>query len=296
MSARRLGYALATSVGLFGAAEALARLPGAWAERRALASIPAPDVARGLRLACAGDSVTWGFPAGPESAWPRVLAEADALAGVEVENLGLPGSAADAAFRRAHAWLAERPPPPTPTVVLFLAGINDCAHLRTDREVPVGALASVLRDGLSHLVTYRVLTQVVLRVRPTAGHSDLPSPFPGALAACRTKVRQGVAAAAQLRAPGKVGVAVLTYGAATEGVDDSGQSAWLATLVNDALRGEARAQEVPMVDTAACLAERGRAVLEAPLYVRDGLHLTTAGNRAMAACVGASLPEVLREL
>ncbi len=72
----------------------------------------------GLRIVCLGDSITYGWPWGPEISWTTLLARAiDA----EVINQGIPGNTTSQMMERFdRAVLAHHP-----THVIIMGGIND---------------------------------------------------------------------------------------------------------------------------------------------------------------------------
>jgi len=81
------------------------------------------SVEKNTKIVCIGDSITWGFPFGPEYSWVTMLQNA---LGVEVINKGINGNTTTDMHRRfAKAVLGF-----DPTHVIIMGGANDilCAE------------------------------------------------------------------------------------------------------------------------------------------------------------------------
>ncbi len=72
----------------------------------------------GLKIVCLGDSITYGWPWGPEISWTTMLAR---VIDAEVINQGIPGNTTSQMMERFdRAVLAHHP-----THVIIMGGIND---------------------------------------------------------------------------------------------------------------------------------------------------------------------------
>ncbi len=73
---------------------------------------------KSYKLVCLGDSITWGFPFGPEYSWVEISAQA---LGFPIINRGINGETAeDLLYRFGLDVLAHKP-----SHVFIMAGIND---------------------------------------------------------------------------------------------------------------------------------------------------------------------------
>ncbi len=71
-----------------------------------------------IKVVCLGDSITWGFPHGPEYSWVRMLD--DAFSG-EVINQGINGNTTSDMLDRFNRAVIKK----KPTHVIIMGGIND---------------------------------------------------------------------------------------------------------------------------------------------------------------------------
>ncbi len=72
------------------------------------------------RIVCLGDSITWGFPHGPEYSWVRMLD--DAISDdIEVINQGINGNTTSDMLDRFNRAVIKK----KPTHLIIMGGIND---------------------------------------------------------------------------------------------------------------------------------------------------------------------------
>ncbi|MGE5386887.1 MAG: GDSL-type esterase/lipase family protein [Betaproteobacteria bacterium] len=102
-----------------------------------MATLPA-----GTPVLAFGDSVTFGFGAGPGEDYPRQLAT---ISGWNVSNAGISGETADAARARINAALEEN----KPALVLIEIGGNDFLHRRPEAAVKedIRAIVTAVRQA-----------------------------------------------------------------------------------------------------------------------------------------------------
>lgn len=99
-------------------------------------------LAPGARVLALGDSLTAGYGATPEEAWPAVLAQ---LTGWEVENEGVNGDTSAAALHRLEALLAAN----RYDAVLVAIGGNDMLR-GVSRQTMQDNVATIVRQALAH--------------------------------------------------------------------------------------------------------------------------------------------------
>jgi lysophospholipase L1-like esterase len=71
-----------------------------------------------VTIVCLGDSITWGFPWGPEASWVKHAAE---KTGVSMINKGVNGDTTDDLIRRFNGDITAL----KPSHVIMMAGTND---------------------------------------------------------------------------------------------------------------------------------------------------------------------------
>ncbi|MEQ8200876.1 MAG: SGNH/GDSL hydrolase family protein [Syntrophomonadaceae bacterium] len=72
----------------------------------------------GFKVVCLGDSITWGFPYGPEYSWVTML---DEILEAEFINEGINGNTTDDMLRRFYRCVIKH----EPTHLVILGGAND---------------------------------------------------------------------------------------------------------------------------------------------------------------------------
>jgi len=72
----------------------------------------------GIKVVCLGDSITWGFPYGPEYSW---VAKLDQVVDGEFINEGINGNTTDDMLRRFYRCVVKY----EPTHVVIMGGAND---------------------------------------------------------------------------------------------------------------------------------------------------------------------------
>ncbi len=263
-----------TGLGIEGALRAVGAAVGALQHGRSAGGDgPGPAV---LTI---GDSVTQGVPVGRAHGWPARFA---VRTGTSVQNLGAAG--------RDVAWMVadlDRRIPALPDNIRWMVamvGHNDCAYLADLASIhmpdpPTGL--DRLRRGLRTLVTYRVLLQVVARLRPTAPSevTNMQRPVDGAResAFCRARVSTGLDALSARAQELGATLVVASY-PIPDRKDTPGLrvNRFLDTLLEEgaAVRG------LDFVDTRPCF-------VGAPPsdWQQDGVHLTISGYTRLGDCV-----------
>lgn len=72
----------------------------------------------GIKVVCLGDSITWGFPYGPEYSWVSML---EGILDAEFINEGVNGNTTDDMLRRFYRCVIRN----EPTHLVILGGAND---------------------------------------------------------------------------------------------------------------------------------------------------------------------------
>lgn len=96
----------------------------------------------GARVLALGDSLTVGYGAAPEQAWPVLLAQ---LTGWQVDNEGVNGDTSAGALQRLEALLAAN----SYDAVLVAIGGNDMLR-GVSRQATKDNLAAIARQALAH--------------------------------------------------------------------------------------------------------------------------------------------------
>jgi len=94
------------------------------------------------RVLALGDSLTFGYGAAPEQAWPALLAQ---LTGWQVENAGLNGDTSAGALQRLQALLAAT----SYDAVLIGIGGNDMLRAGS-QQATRDKVAEIVRQALAH--------------------------------------------------------------------------------------------------------------------------------------------------
>lgn len=111
-----------------------------------------PEKAR-PRIVCLGDSITYGYPYGPQASWVHL---ASARTGLHLLNRGVNGDTSSQLYRRFERDVAAE----DPTHVIILAGANDAWQNR---------LLSQYQENITAIITAARKAQII----PVAG---LPTP------------------------------------------------------------------------------------------------------------------------
>ncbi len=252
-------------------------------------------------VAFTGDSVTFGLNVGPPFAYPAQLEQLPAMQalGVQANNLGVAGIRLQESVLRAGEGLEAAP---NTSVVVNLSGYNDCKNVVGLGQPPAAETrrGRWLRDLLVHTRTYRLVAQLLLRrSRPTsAGASPPPPPGPDAVAGtpaeaaqvCRDRIAQAVEDFVHRVAESRSRLLLVTYPVPTR--SPAVLTPKITALVNRALRVEASRWSLPLADAEACV-RVVEATGAADLFDADGIHLTEAGNAALAGCVAPELQQML---
>lgn len=230
-----------------------------------------------------GDSVTQGIPEGRAHGWPVAFAQ---RSGATVHNLGAAG--------RDVAWMVrdfDRRRPALPArvdLIIAMIGHNDCAYLEDLASIHMPDAPGWLdqaRRGLRTLTTYRVLLQVVtrLRPRPQAEVSSMRRPVDGAResAYCRARVATGIDALASRSADLGAELVVASY-PVPDRKDTPGLrvNRFLDTLLEEG----ALARGLRFVDVRPCF--EGAPAAD---WQQDGVHLTRSGYARLGECIAGGL-------
>ena len=123
----------------------------------------APKNAAGRRIACFGDSITFGFGVGDEETYSHLLGRLLADRGVDVLDAGVTGFTS----HQVLGWLRRLAPEIQADVVTILVGWNDANHRpMTDREYEGRLRAAQAVEGpLGRLRLYAVLQGLYSRAR-----------------------------------------------------------------------------------------------------------------------------------
>ncbi|HET6204779.1 MAG TPA: GDSL-type esterase/lipase family protein [Planctomycetota bacterium] len=227
--------------------------------------------AEGLRVACLGDSTTFGIGAGPVDAYPRRLSDALARAfGAEradVLNAGCPGySSAQSLLEFSESVAPLRPS----VLVAYLGSNNEFARAspRTDEEVLEGLRRPFARLlGASHLLRF-LTSRLLLPARPSEPLPDFRERVPlGRFEAHLVRL-----AADARRAEAAPLFIVPVYN------PDRRAAVPVADAYASAVRRAAALEEVPALDPTA----EFRSLEPYPLFA-EPIHLGRAGHRLLAA-------------
>lgn len=277
--ARRAVFALVAVVGVALALEGTFRAVGVavgWVQQARRATI---DGASGTLVWTVGDSVTQGVPEGLPHGWPPRFA---VQTGATVQNFGSAG--------REVAWMVDeldrRIDDHRGQVdwIIAMVGHNDCSYLEDLASIHMPDPPSGLdrfRRQLRTLVSYRVLLQVVARLRPSRPSevSSMRRPRNGAResAYCRARVASGLDALMARADRVSARLAVASYPVSTR-KDTPGLrvNRFLDTL----LEAGAQERDLTFIDTRPCFAG-------APLtdWQQDGVHLTRSGYARLGDCI-----------
>ena len=280
---RKSLWALLCTVVAFGAAEGSLRMMSR--TMPALVDPASVSVLGKRHLIAAGDSVTWGFPAGRDHSYPAYIdATLDAQGiDVSVDNTGRPGSDYDTISELLEPVLKRSM---VPAVVVLLAGHNDCA---LPAEANLGGEAITERMGsISRLLErsrlYGVLIQVVHRGQNSLRtERELARISAEQVASCRHSIDGGTADIHALAAAYKATMFVATYPVhMTRAQNEPGMPDAATVLLNGIIRETAQAQDLPLIDFAPCIWSNldGEDVFEG--YA--GVHMNATGYEIMARC------------
>ena len=235
--------------------------------------LPKPPGRR--RVACFGDSITFGYGVGDTESYPYLVGQRLAAAGGEAVNAGVTGYTSYQVLGLAHRLL----PVIDADVATFCVGWNDAGtRPLDDREYARRLHAAVEVDGvLDHLALYRAAKALYLRTglgtrdaaarQPRVAPDDYASNLRALVAECR---RQGVR---------PVLIALPRRRRA-------GEPPFLSPYP-DVERQAARELGVPLIVVPE-LAARPEGPVNAE-YFLDTLHLTPAGNRLLAQGIAEQL-------
>ncbi|MDD4171842.1 MAG: SGNH/GDSL hydrolase family protein [Syntrophomonas sp.] len=136
--------------------------------------------ATNLKVVCLGDSITWGFPFGPEYSWVRMLD--DALEG-EFINQGINGNTTSDMLRRFDRAVLKY----NPSHVIIMGGINDIMwresfdritlNLKTMAEKAGAEGIKVILGtptGVDDPEVERLLTRIRSWIKNYASQNDIP--------------------------------------------------------------------------------------------------------------------------
>ena len=135
-----------------------------------------------IKVVCLGDSITWGFPYGPEYSWVTMLNEAMDME-AEFINEGINGNTTDNMLRRFYRSVIKH----EPTHLVILGGANDVLwqesidrivhNLQTIAEKAREAGIKVIMatpTGIDHREVERRLDRIRAWIKSYARQNDLP--------------------------------------------------------------------------------------------------------------------------
>lgn len=275
-----------------------------------------PRVAGRLRILCMGESTTWGHKLANDETWPAQLQELLVARGqdVEVLNGGVSGWGLEQVVRALQDGLLRRL---RPDVVLVYAGWN-APRLAGNRQVARVREAIARREHdplLSRSALARWLdkalegettgTGTARREFATAAAEAFPALAPELRAACEAHGARlafvRFPALAQRAPPARADVraafeALLLERAprGDEAQELAREAAALHASLLAAVAAGAQAAGAPLLDAAGGLerrlpAERDAADALWTGWFKDALHLTPAGNRALAEALAGEL-------
>lgn len=133
-----------------------------------------------IKVVCLGDSITWGFPYGPEYSWVTML---NKVMEGEFINEGINGNTTDNMLRRFYRSVLKH----EPTHLVILGGANDVLwqesidrivhNLQTIAEKARGAGIKVIMatpTGIDHREVERRLDRIRAWIKSYARENDLP--------------------------------------------------------------------------------------------------------------------------
>lgn len=281
---RKALWALLCVVVVLGAAEVLLRMMS-----RGMPALvdPASVAVLGERhLIAAGDSVTWGFPAGRDHSYPAYIDAALDAQGVDisVDNTGRPGADYDTIAELLEPVLQRSM---VPAAVVLLAGHNDCglpAESSLGGEAVSERMTSI-SQRLEQSRLYGLLIQVVHR-----GHRSLRTERQLARISaqqvedCRTRIEAGTADIYALATSHKATMFLATYPVhMTRAQTEPGMPDAATVLLNGIIREASQRLDLPLIDTAPCIWSNLSGVDVFEGYA--GVHMSAAGYEIMGRCM-----------
>lgn len=250
-----------------------------------------------LRIACLGDSVTFGQAYASYPALLSDLLSKKLGAAIEAQNFGVPGYSSEQGLRLLPRVLNDY----RPDLCIILFGWNDhwLAKGFSDRnQVSAASSASVLLETLRRLRVYQLLNRVIAGARAKVSPPPLALRVPpedyranleAMIAACRAAgVRPILATAPSAVSLGQV-PDFLTY---LEFIRDPADLARLHRQYNDIVRAVAAETHTPLVDLDQVFESHGvRALFDHP--DQDVIHPNRAGYQLL---VDSLTPTLLPEL
>jgi len=235
--------------------------------------LPKPEGRR--RVACFGDSITFGYGVGDAESYPYLVGAALSATGADAVNAGVTGYTSYQVLGLARRVL----PRLEADVATFCVGWNDAGtRPLEDREYARRVQAAMSMEGvLDHLAVYRAAKALYLRSglgtrdaaarRPRVGPDEYASNLRALVEECRRwGVRPVFVALPRRRRAGEPP---------------------FASPYPDRQRETARALGVPLIEVPE-LASRPDGPVNAE-YFLDTLHLTAAGNALLARGIAARL-------
>ncbi|NPV27687.1 MAG: GDSL family lipase [Firmicutes bacterium] len=97
------------------------------------------------KIVCLGDSITWGFPFGPDYSWVRLVAE---RSGLTLINQGINGDTTEQMWERFQEDVVAL----EPSHVIVLGGANDII-IRESRDRTTYNLAGICQEAIKNGIT-----------------------------------------------------------------------------------------------------------------------------------------------
>lgn len=241
--------------------------------------------------------MTFGLGADTDHSYPSQLARLPDIQALDLKivNLGRAGQTMHDAIRDVDTYLKRKSLPNT--VVLLLGGFNDCVNLpgMLSGDQPQPENVRPVRDLLVRTRTYRLLAQILARLRPHAELEKTLLPPPGTgqdVELCRNQLTElGVDAAARLSHQFGFHLLVTTYPVPLHAPNS--ELPRVTSQVNALLREEVNKRDILLLDIEECVQKAEKASNE-PFYNDDGIHLFPVGYGAMARCLADRLVPLLR--
>ena len=229
-----------------------------------------------------GDSVTQGgYPRPLQS----MLSERWLVQDLAASGRGM-DYAVDTLKSKSADWGDQR------TMVLMMIGHNDCMYLQSFAQQhhidKADSWVTRSKRTLRKLRTFRVLVQIVTRIRPSSEPLLIREPPPRLgstqeLRYCKQTIDTGIAEINAFTESNGHALTLLTYPIPLElSPKDKRPDHLLQVnrLVNQLLIESAQKYAIHLIDTAQCMAKQPRLLWES-----DAVHLTNEGDEAFANCL-----------
>ena len=236
---------------------------------------------RGQQLVTLGDSVTQG-------GYPKPLKAL--LPSWSIQDLAASGRGIDYVVDTLHEhgskWLHQN------TLLLIMIGHNDCMYLQSFAQqhhiADSDDIITRSKRFFRYFRSFRVLVQIVTRLRPTPAPTLVREPPPRLgstqeLRYCQQSIDTGLAEINDWSQKNGHALSLLTYPIPHDLSPQDRRPDHLLQvnrLVNQLLIQTAKKYDIHWIDTATCMADQPRS-----LWETDAVHLTNEGDKAFANCL-----------